>query len=70
MQGQPEVHCLAAQPQVFLLGIQGCGDARWPRFRLGDGGEAWTASYVINPATGALVSHQVHDGPAFHNQLQ
>lgn len=36
---------------------------------VGDGGEAWTASYVVNPATSVLVSHKVEDGPAFHNAV-
>jgi len=35
---------------------------------VGDGAESWTASYVVNPSTGALVSHEVEDGPAFHNK--
>jgi hypothetical protein len=37
---------------------------------VGDGAEGWTASYVVNPSTGSLVSHQMQDGPEFHNQVQ
>lgn len=36
---------------------------------LGDGSEAWTASYVINPAGAVLVFHEVHDGVDFHNNV-
>lgn len=36
---------------------------------VGDGAEGWTASYVVNPSTGALISHEVEDGPEFHNRL-
>ncbi|MFK7911812.1 MAG: hypothetical protein AB8F34_14600 [Akkermansiaceae bacterium] len=37
---------------------------------VGDGAEAWTASYVINPSTGSLVSHQIQAGAEFHNQIR
>ncbi len=36
---------------------------------LGDGAESWTASYVVNPSTGALVSHVVDDASDFHNRI-
>ncbi|MBT8045380.1 MAG: hypothetical protein KJO79_10555 [Verrucomicrobiae bacterium] len=36
---------------------------------VGDGGESWTASYEVNPSTGSLISHEVVDGPEFHNRL-
>ena len=36
---------------------------------LGDGAESWTASYIVNPATAALVAHYVDDGPTFHNAV-
>ncbi len=34
---------------------------------VGDGAEGWTSSYVVNPATLTLLSHQVEDGPTFDN---
>ena len=34
---------------------------------VGDGAASWTSSYLLNPATLSLLSHQVEDGPAFHN---
>lgn len=37
---------------------------------LGDGAEGWTASYVIDPSTGILISHHVQDGPKFHNKIK
>ena len=36
---------------------------------VGDGSEAWTASYIIHLDTGALVSHKMYEGPEFHNQF-
>ncbi|MCP5536826.1 MAG: hypothetical protein H7A51_11430 [Akkermansiaceae bacterium] len=51
------------------LGLVMKGDKLCVFVNLGDGGESWTASYVVDPATGALVSHAVEDGPAFHNRL-
>jgi len=36
---------------------------------VGDGAEAWSASYILNPATAALLSHNVQDGPSFHNAI-
>ena len=55
---------------VNKLGLATQGSNLCVYVNVGDGAEGWTASYVVNPATGALVSHQVHDGPAFHNQMQ
>jgi hypothetical protein len=34
---------------------------------VGDGAESWTASYLLDPATLTLLSHQVEDGPTFDN---
>ncbi len=34
---------------------------------VGDGSEAWTSSYLIDPATLRLLSHEVEDCAAFHN---
>ena len=50
------------------LGIYSQGKNLGVYVDVGDGAEGWTASYVINAATGSLVSHQVQDGPEFHNQ--
>jgi len=36
---------------------------------VGDGAESWTATYVVNPSTGALVFHAVEDRSEFHNRL-
>ena len=36
---------------------------------VGDGAEAWTASYVINPSSLTLISHTVKDGPTVHNGI-
>ena len=51
------------------LGLVTQGENLCVYVNVGDGGEAWTAAYVVNPASGTLVSHQVHDGPAFHHQI-
>ena len=34
---------------------------------VGDGAESWTSSYLLHPAPLRLLSHQVEDGPTFHN---
>lgn len=52
------------------LGLVSQGKNLCVYVNVGDGAEAWTASYVVNPATGSLVSHQVQDGAEFHNKIQ
>ena len=34
---------------------------------VGDGAEAWTASYVVDPTTRTILSHDVEDASEFHN---
>jgi hypothetical protein len=36
---------------------------------VGDGAEGWTATYVVDPTTLTLVSHDVRDGPEVHNEI-
>lgn len=52
------------------LGLVTHGNNLCVYVNVGDGAEAWTASYVISSSTGSLISHQVHDGPEFHNRIQ
>ncbi|MEJ6571244.1 MAG: hypothetical protein QNL01_15305 [Akkermansiaceae bacterium] len=52
---------------VSHLGLYLKGKNLCVYMNVGDGAESWTASYVVNPSTGALVSHSVIDGPEFHN---
>ncbi|BDS06848.1 hypothetical protein NT6N_18880 [Oceaniferula spumae] len=54
---------------VKHLGVYKSGNNLNIYVNVGDGAAGWTASYVINPAAGTLVSHQVIDGPEFHNQF-
>jgi len=53
--------------EVKSLGVYTSGKNLNIYVNLGDGAEAWAASYVINPASGALVSHKMYDGAEFHN---
>ncbi|MGB2186923.1 MAG: hypothetical protein ACPH5P_09645 [Akkermansiaceae bacterium] len=38
--------------------------------RLGDGSQAWVASYIVNPQTGALLAHQVQDARSFRKAVR
>ncbi len=37
---------------------------------VGDGSDAWVASYIINPDTGALLSHSVERASAFRKRVK
>jgi|GEM_PF-950913 hypothetical protein len=37
---------------------------------VGDGSDAWCASYIVNPETGALVSHNVERASKFHRKTK
>lgn len=37
---------------------------------VGDGSDAWAASYIINPDTGALLSHSVERASAFRKRVK
>ena len=37
---------------------------------LGDGSDAWCASYIVNLESGALISHQVESQRAFHRAVK
>lgn len=38
--------------------------------RLGDGSQAWVASYIVNAQTGALLSHEVQDARSFRKAVR
>lgn len=52
------------------LGLATQGNNFCVYVNLGDGAEAWVASYIVSSSTGALISHKVHDGPEFHHHMQ
>ena len=37
---------------------------------VGDGSDSWCASYIVNPETGALVSHKVERAAKFHRKTK
>jgi len=37
---------------------------------VGDGSDAWAASYIINPDTGALLSHSVERASVFQKRVK
>ncbi|MBK1832114.1 hypothetical protein JIN77_15360 [Verrucomicrobiaceae bacterium R5-34] len=55
--------------EIKHLGVYKSGSKLNIYVNVGDGSEAWTASYLIDPATGTLVSHKVYDGAEFHNNF-
>lgn len=67
---QSKIRYLASQwmNESESLGLVMKGENLCVFVNLGDGGEAWVAAYVVNPSTGELVSHELEDGPAFHNR--
>lgn len=69
---QPKIRYLASQwmNESKSLGLVMKGKNLCVFVNAGDGAESWTASYVVNPSTGSLVSHAVEDGPEFHNRVR
>ena len=55
------------EPQFPKLRLFTSGSNLGLTVDVGDGAEGWTSSYVVNPATLTLLSHQVEDGPTFDN---
>ena len=55
------------EPQFPKLELFTSGSNLGLTVGVGDGAESWTASYLIDPATLTLLSHQVEDGPTFDN---
>ncbi len=68
---QSKSHYLASQwmNDVSHLGLNQRAKQLRVLVDVGDGGESWTATYVIDPATLTLVSHAVGDGPAVHHEI-
>ncbi len=52
------------------LGLYMVGSNLCIYITLGDGSDAWCASYVVNPATGALVSHNVDRASKFQRKTK
>lgn len=55
------------EPQFPKLALFTAGSNLGLTVGVGDGAESWTASYLLDPATLTLLSHQVEDGPTFDN---
>ena len=59
--------CSQWKPELPSLKLFTSGNNLGLAVDVGDGAASWTSSYLLNPATLSLLSHQVEDGPAFHN---
>ena len=59
--------CSQWKPELPSLKLFTSGNNLGLAVDVGDGATSWTSSYLLNPATLSLLSHQVEDGPAFHN---
>jgi len=59
--------CSQWKPELPSLKLFTSGNNLGLAVDVGDGAASWTSSYILNPATLSLLSHQVEDGPAFHN---
>ena len=59
--------CSQWKPELPSLKLFTSGNNLGLAVDVGDGATSWTSSYILNPATLSLLSHQVEDGPAFHN---
>ena len=59
--------CSQWKPELPSLKLFTSGNNLGLAVDVGDGATSWTSSYVVNPATLSLLSHQVEQGPAFHN---
>lgn len=52
------------------LGLYMRGEDLCVFVRLGDGTQAWVASYIVNAQTGALLSHEVEDARSFRKAVR
>ncbi len=59
--------CSQWKPELPSLKLFTSGNNLGLAVDVGDGATSWTSSYVVNPSPHGLLSHQVEDGPTFHN---
>lgn len=59
--------CSQWKPKLPSLSLLTSGSNLGLTVSVGDGAESWTSSYLINPTSLRLLSHQVEDGPTFDN---
>ena len=59
--------CSQWKPKLPSMSLLTSGSNLGLTVSVGDGAEGWTSSYLINPASLRLLSHQVEDGPTFDN---
>ena len=52
------------------LGLYLKGENLCIHVTVGDGSDAWIASYIINPDTGALLSHSVERASIFQKRVK
>jgi len=59
--------CSQWEPKIPKLLLFTSGSNLGLTVDVGDGAESWTSSYLLDPAPLSILSHQVEDGPTFHN---
>ena len=59
--------CSQWEPKIPKLLLFTSGSNLGLTVDVGDGAESWTSSYLLVPAPLSILSHQVEDGPTFHN---
>ncbi len=59
--------CSQWKPELPSLKLFTSGNNLGLAVDVGDGATSWTSSYVVNPSPLGLLSHQIEDGPTFHN---
>ena len=66
---RPRIRSLCSQwePKIPKLLLFTSGNTLGLTVDVGDGATSWTSSYRLQPVPLRLLSHQVEDGPTFHN---